>query len=67
VSDGRKRPCQVRCVVSREFEKEIQFLRKEYIVIPRVEAKQWIGFTERPPANDDLGASLRDEIESGDS
>ncbi len=49
-----------------EFEKEIQFLGKECIVIPRVEAKQWIGFTERPPANDDLGASLRDEIESGE-
>src|SRR5258708_31921928 len=49
-----------------EFEKEIQFLGKECIVIPRVEAKQWIGFTERPPANDDLGPSLRDEIESGE-
>lgn len=49
-----------------ELEKEIQFLGKECIVIARVEPKQWIGFTERTPANDDLGAFVRNEIESGE-
>jgi hypothetical protein len=38
-------------------------LGKERVIVPHLEAKQRIGFPERAPANDDFGATFRDQVE----
>ena len=46
-----------------ELEEEVEFLGKESVIVLHLEAKQCIGFPERAPANDDFGATFRDQVE----
>ena len=50
-------------LVCADLEKKAQFLVKELIVVPEVEAEERIGFGERTAPGDNFGTSFRDKVE----
>lgn len=49
-----------------ELEEQVELLGEELVVVLSVIAEEWIGLDEGAAADDDLGASLGDEIEGGE-
>jgi hypothetical protein len=41
-----------------KLQEQIELLREQIVIVPRVQAKQRIGLAERASADDDLGSAL---------